>query len=302
MYNLLPKIPEKFWRHLEQEFTVIRSPYKRELTRTELLKFAQDCEGVVAGLEKYDEYVIRRLPQLRCISRTGAGIDNIDEKAAKKYEVVVLNTPDAVTQPVAELTVAMMISLLRNLPELNHDLHKGRWNQIHGNLLEGKTVGIVGVGRIGKRVAELLRPFACKILGNDLKPDYRWHRKHKILHVSKKRLYSQSDIVTMHPSFFPGNKYMINRKSLGHMKQGVIFLNLSRGPIVQETALTDALRKGHVAAAALDVFEKEPYRGPLAKMHNVILTPHIGASTHESRYLMQKRAIENLVAVLEQGQ
>lgn len=299
----IPKVPKDIFEKLEEKYQIVKNPYGKRMKTEELIKYGKGCVGIIAGLETFDKSVLKLLfPILRCISRDGVGTDNIDLRAAKKYGIVLKNTPAAATQAVAELTVGLMISLLRQIPQANQNLHQGKWNQVHGNLLCGKTVGIIGVGRIGKLVALLLKPFGCKIIGNDIKPDDGWFKKHKIPHVSKKTLFSKSDIISLHSSFLPANKHMINEKAFSQMKKGVIILNLSRGPIVDEKALVKKLRQGKAAAAALDVFEKEPYHGPLANMDNVILTPHIGASTHESRYLMQMGAIENLVEELEKNE
>ena len=285
---------------VKKKYQVIDNPYKRRMDKNELLKAADGCVGIIAGLEEYDTDLLEKLSNsLGCISRDGVGMDNINLKAAEKYGITVCNTALAATDAVAELTLGLVIALLRGLPSLDRDTHHGKWVQTHGNLLSGKTVGIIGMGNIGKRVAQLLVPFNCHILGNDLKPDLKWFKKNHIVSVSKKQLFKKSDVVTLHPSYFLRNYHLINAGSFTQMKKGVIFLNLSRGPIVAEGDLVRAIRSGKIAAAALDVFEKEPYTGPLAEMSNVILTPHIGASTYESRYQMQLGAINNLIKYLE---
>lgn len=294
-YSLLPK---GYLSNLNKKYDVLITDLKRKMTRREILTWAEDCVGIVAGSETYDEKVLNGLPKLRCISRTGAGIDGIDLDEARKHGVVVKNTPLAPTQAVAELTIGLMIALLRKIPDVNSKMHKRKWDQIHGGLLNGRTVGIVGVGNIGKRVTLLLKPFKCKVLGNDIDPDMGWFKKNKIKHVEKKELFAKSDVVTLHPSLLPGNKHMINKKAFDQMKNGVIILNLSRGQIIKEEDLIGSLKEGRVAAAALDVFEKEPYKGPLQKMNKVILTPHVGACTNESRKLMQIQAIKNLLTAL----
>lgn len=270
------------------------------MTKEELTKAASGCVGVVAGLEPYDVELMKSLsPHLRCISRDGVGMDNVDLAAAKRQKIVVCNTALAATDAVAELTMALMVSLLRRIPNLNTETHQGKWNQNHGGLLKGRTVGIIGMGNIGKRLAILLKPFGCRLLGNDLKPNKKWFKKNGVVSVTKNRLFKQSDIVTLHASYLPGNYHLINSKSFSQMKKGAVFLNLSRGPMVDEKALQKSLKSGKLAGAALDVFEKEPYNGPLSRFDNVILTPHVGASTMESRFLMQLGAIENLLAVLK---
>jgi D-3-phosphoglycerate dehydrogenase len=144
-----------------------------------------------------------------------------------------------------------------------------------------------------------LKPFGCTILGNDILPHLEWSKENNIPLIPLKELLKKSDIICIHVSYLPQNKHLINNTVFRQMKKGVLFINCSRGPIVDETALVQHLKNGRVQAAALDVFEQEPYQGPLIKFPNVILTPHIGGSTKESRYLMQLGAIENLVEELE---
>lgn len=299
MYNLVPKVPKNIWQKLEKKYDVVYHSHKRPLTKEQILKYAKDCIGIVAGIELYNAAVLKALPKLVCLSRTGAGIDNIDLKEAAKRKITICNCPETVTEAVAELSIALILSLLRNIPVANYQTHKGKWNQLHGNLLQGKTVGIIGMGRVGKRVALLLKPFGCEVIGNDIEPDNDWSLENKVPFVSKGELYKRSDIICLHPSYLPQNKYLINEDPFKDMKKGVLLLNLSRGSIVKESALITNLKNGRVRGVAIDVYETEPYlRGQLTKFENVIMTPHIGGCTHESRYLMQTKALENLEKIL----
>ncbi len=298
----IPKLTQNKIKYLTKNYQIIKNPFKRRLKPNELIKYAKSCQGIIAGLEQFSAKTLEQLPRLKCISRDGVGTDNIDLKKAKKLGITVRNTPDANTQAVAELTIGLIISLLRHIPYLNNKIRKGEWLQLHGHLLEGKTVGIIGVGRIGKRLAQLLKPFGCHILGNDIYPDNQWFREQNISHVSKKELFSKSDIVSLHVSYLPQNENMINNQAFRQMKKGVILLNISRGGVIEEADLIKSLNSGKIAAAALDVFKSEPYKGPLTKMENVILTPHVGGSTHESRYLMQLMAVKNVVEELDKQQ
>lgn len=295
MFNVVPKVPDDRWIDLRHKFRVVKHNYCRMLTSDEIYQLAKGCTGIVAGIEKvYDQNFFQKFPEIRCLSRTGAGIDNIDLDAAKDRKVIVRNCPDAVMEAASELSIGMILSLLRKIPTANKEVKEGKWNQFHGNLLMGETVGIVGMGRIGKRVAVLLKPFGCKILGNDLVPDTEWSSQNFVELVDKRVLYANSDIICFHPSMLPQNLHMVDDRAISSMKNGVLIVNLSRGPIIDETSLLKFLKNGKVAGAALDVFETEPYKGQLTKMENVILTPHIGGSTHESRYKMQMRALDNL--------
>jgi D-3-phosphoglycerate dehydrogenase len=225
-------------------------------------------------------------------------LDSIDLNAAARHGVTISDCAGATTEPVAELTVGLMISLLRKINSMNHLMHQGKWEQKHGELLQGKTVGIVGMGRIGRRVASLLRSFDCQILGCDLNPDREWFNGTKTPLVSPEEIWTKADIISIHVYLAPENVHMLGEKEFSMMKSGVYFLNLSRGPVVDEKALIKFLNKGNFSGVALDVFENEPYQGQLSSFENVILLPHVGASTEESRKQMELGAIEHLLKLL----
>lgn len=285
-------------KQLKAHFTVVSNPTGRRLTEPELIQAAHDCIGIIAGLEPYTDTVLQALPKLRCISRDGVGMDNIDLVMASKCHITVTNTAQAPTQAVAELTVGLMLALLRQIPTHHQTIIDHRWEQPHGHQLAGKTVGILGLGQIGKTVATLLQPFGCTLIGNDLNPDHNWGKAYHVQFVSKPNLYRRCDILTVHVSLNPQSRYLINDQVFKRLKPGSFFLNLSRGLVVKERDLIAALHENRLAGAALDVFEQEPYQGPLTDFPNVILTPHIGASTYQSRKKMQQQAIKNLISTL----
>jgi len=282
-------------------FEVVFNLYKRKLRLEEVAELAKDCDGIIAGTEPLTEEVFKKLHHLKAISRCGAGLDNVDVEAARKHGIAVKSTPDAPTQAVAELTVALILNVLRRINFMDRQVRSGAWSKEMGQLLSGKTVGIIGLGRIGKRVAELLRPFGVKILASEPKLDKKWVEKNKVRLTFLEELLRESDVVTLHIPYAEQNRNLINAERLKIMKRGAILVNTSRGGLVDEDALYRALKSEHLGGAALDVMEVEPYRGPLKELNNVILTPHIGSYALEARVQMEIEAAKNLIDMLRGG-
>jgi D-3-phosphoglycerate dehydrogenase len=235
------------------------------------------------------------MPKLRCISRCGVGIDNISLEKAQEREIEIRNTPDVVIQPVAELTVAMIFDLLRKLSHHTTILKSKRWEKSTGFLLAGKKVGILGLGRIGKRVAEIMLKLDTQVYGADLLPDLKWASNLNVKIVPLDELIPLSDILTIHVSMNRDKPLCLGKKEIRSMKKGAILINTARGKIIDEIALYDALKEKHLEGAALDVFVEEPYKGKLCELDNVVLTPHIATLTKESRLQMELEATLNLI-------
>lgn len=274
------------------DFQYVLNPHGRKLTVDEIVELAQGVDGIIAGTETLNKSVLSALPDLKVISRCGAGVDNIDLKKAEKQGIKVFNTPDGPTLAVAELTLALILNLLRRVAPMDRQLRDGIWNKQMGNLLQGKKIGIIGFGRIGQRVAELLEPFGVKLVYCDLK------QQSCSINCSEKKfdeILQWADIITLHLSLPPGCGPVLGEKELSAMKQGSWLVNVSRGGVVDEDALYCFLKNGHLSGAALDVFEQEPYIGTLRELPNVILTPHIGSYARESRVEMEMQAVENLL-------
>ncbi len=265
----------------------------RKLTVTETLFLCEGCVGILAGTENYSRDLLIKLKTLKAISRCGVGMENIDLDAAKELGIKVLNTPSGPTAAVAELTVALMLDLLRKISAMDREMRSGIWNKRMGNLLSGKRVGIIGFGRIGRKVSGLLSPFGCEILYTDpvVKDIFKG-----IERVPLGELLKSSDIVSIHVS---SNDRILGEKELKRMKKGALLVNVSRGETIDEDALYRALKKKHLGGAAIDVFNAEPYRGPLLKLANVILTPHIGSYALECRIGMETEAVKNLLKSLK---
>lgn len=274
---------------------IVLNQLEHRLDQTEIVRLGQDCDGVIAGVEPYDESVLENLQNLKCISRCGVGIDNIDLEMAKEKDITVLNTPDVVIQPVAEMTVAMIFDLLRLLTVHTCLLKSGRWEKHAGYLLSGKKVGIIGLGRIGRRVAEMLKALNTEVTGSDIYPDHAWADSHAVTITSIQDVLKVSDILCLHVSISKENPFKLGKDEISLMKPGSIVINTSRGEVIDEMALYEALRSGYLRGAGLDVFSSEPYQGPLCKLDNVVLTPHISTLTEESRTEMEKQAVENLL-------
>ena len=272
------------------------NPYGRRLTENEVGELLTgDVRGMIAGVEPLTRAVLAKATGLKAISRCGIGLDNVDLDAAKEFGIKVCNTPGAPVTAVAELTVALMLDLMRRVTQVDRAMRQGQWKQVMGNLLAFQKVGIVGYGRIGRRVGELLHAFGATILACDRlsvdTPDY-------VSCYDLDKLMRESDIVTLHVPFEPGPYYLIGRRQISSMKPGAFLVNAARGGLVDEQALHEMLVSGHLAGAAIDTYEIEPYKGPLSELPQVVLTAHMGSYAKESRIQMEREAAQNLVMEL----
>jgi D-3-phosphoglycerate dehydrogenase len=279
----------------ENKIELRTNEHGRKITTKELAEDIKDAEVLVAGTEKITEEVFKNAPNLKLISRVGIGLDGIDFNLCKKYGVRVAYTPDAPTMAVAELCVGMMLDLARKITETNVNIKNGIWHRHMGTLLYGKTVGIFGMGRIGKSLIHLLQPFNVKFLVHDIEPDLAFGRLYTIDFVTKNELLQSSDIVSINLPLKEDTKDYITKYEFDLMKEGVLLINSARGGIVNESDLYSALKNNSIAAAAIDVFEEEPYRGKLIELDNCLLTCHMGASTVDSRTDMEVQAIEEAI-------
>ncbi len=282
----------------EAGFRVRRNTRFRTLTNTETSAMARDAVGIIAGVEHWSDEMLAACPRLKVISRIGVGLDNIDLDAARRRGIAVTTTPRGSTQAVAEVTLGMILSLSRRLPVYSEAMSRGTWKAVPNGMLTGKTLGIVGLGRIGRRLVDLAKPFGLRVLASEPEPDLSFVHQRGVTLVSLESLLRASDIVSLHLSYSPSVRHLMNQKRFGLMKRGALFINTSRGAVVDETALLAAVRSKRVAGAGLDVFETEPYRGMLCRMPNVITTPHVASFTQESWRDMEEQAIDNLLAAL----
>lgn len=281
----------------KQELQIVLNPYARKLTESEVSELIEQHQpvGIIAGVEPLTRKVLERAKKLKVISRAGVGMDSVDLKAAKNLGIVVTNTPDAPTIPVAELTLGMTLSLLRRIHISDASIRRGEWVRPMGNLLHGKIVGLIGCGRIGSYLAGLLSSFGCIVLGYD--PFV--NKSDNFSLVSLGQILSDADIVSLHIPYNQENHHFINAERIQSMKKGALLINAARGGLVDEDALHKALSSGHLGGAALDCFEQEPYTGKLKDLDNVLLTAHIGSYAQEGRVMMEKQAVENLLRELK---
>jgi D-3-phosphoglycerate dehydrogenase len=270
----------------------------KRITPEELLRDGMGASVIVAGIETYDEQVLKTLSGLKCISRCGVGVDAIDLNYARINNICIANTPMVPVQAVAELAITMFLSLSRNIRQQSNLMQAKRWERITAHLLSGRTVGLIGFGRIGQRVAQLCNAFGAKVLAFDPFAEKGLESKLNISFVTMEQLLSQSDIVSIHASKVSDNPVVIASEQIALMKDGTILVNLSRGEMVDETALVDALNSGKISGAGLDVFAKEPYQGTLCDFDQVILTPHSATLTYETRSEMEIQCVENAIAFL----
>lgn len=277
------------------------NPHGRTLTAEEAAESLVDVDGLIAGTEPLTGEVLSRASRLKVISRCGVGLDNVDLEAASRYGIVVTTTTHAHIAAVAELTIGAMFALLRRIPQNDLALHQGRWEKHAGQLLQGRTVGIIGLGKVGKAVARALQPFAVKILAYDPIQDPAFAAIYGVSYTTLSQLLRESEIVSLHMPYRPETHHLINRDRLDEMRPGAYLINTARGGLVDEEALCDALEIGRLGGAFIDTFENEPYRGRLTLMPNAILSPHVGAYAVESRLAMEIEAVENLLTHLERG-
>ena len=268
------------------------NPHGRRLSEDEVAELvATDVIAILAGLEPLTDRVLSNAKSLRVIARCGTGLDSVDLQAASRLGIDVFNTPDAPTQAVAELTIAHMLNSLRHISTTDSNMRSGKWTPTMGSLLATKTVGLIGVGRIGSAVAKLAQAFGARVIGFD--PVVSSHNSVELLSLDE--VLNQADIVSLHVPINDQTHHIVDASAISRMKPGSIVVNVSRGGLIDESALHDALKSQHLSGAALDCFEDEPYSGPLLQIPGVHVTAHMGSYARETRDLMEVEASTNLV-------
>jgi D-3-phosphoglycerate dehydrogenase len=286
------------------ELSVIRSsgievklnPFKTRLTEDQVIELlGAESVGLIAGLESLNSRVLRSATALKVIARVGTGLDSVDLGEAAKLGIKVLNTPDAPTSAVAELTLGHILGLLRNIAKSDRQIRDNKWQGQMGTLLETKTVGVVGFGRIGQRVAKLVASFGAKVIVSDPYTDTTEYEN-----CALDELCQLVDVLTLHLPYVEKTHNLIGSRQFQLMKKGSFVINVSRGGLIDEIALLQALESEHIAGAALDCFEQEPYFGPLSKLKNVQMTAHMGTYARETRDQMEREASLLLVKALRE--
>lgn len=275
------------------EISYINDTGKR-LSEDELCKAVENVDGVIAGTEKFTKRVFESSPNLRVISRVGVGLDGIDLDVAQEHGVIVVSTPDAPIQAVAEHTLALVFAVLKRITIYNDNIRNGEYTIESGLLLNGRRVGIVGLGRIGRKVAEMLEGLGCKIIYYDpfmtCELDNTWHRAETLY-----ELLENVDIVTLHLPPQKDNKPILDIKAFEKCRGGVVVINTARGSLIDESALVRAIENDIIWGVGLDVFPFEPYTGKLLDYPQVVTTPHVASNTIESRRQMEMEAVNNLI-------
>ncbi len=273
--------------------TLIANPYGRRLAEEEVLALIKEHQpvGMIAGVEPLTRTVLETADTLKVISRCGTGLDSVDLEAAKELGIEVFNTPGAPSQAVAELTITLILSALRHVPRADRTIRSGDWKPFMGNLLSGKSLGLIGGGRIGRRVADLAAAFGSKPHICDPMLDAS-QSSYPLTDLTT--LLSNSDIISLHVPRTEQTENLLNAERIANLKPSAIVVNTSRGGLIDENALYDALHQGRIAGAALDVFSDEPYEGPLTHLDNIVLSNHMGSYAQETRALMEQEAAENL--------
>ena len=279
-------------------WNVIFNPLDRRLKDSEVMDMLRGVDAVIAGTETYDRNTIQYAKYLKVISRSGIGLDSIDYEACKEKNIIVANTPDAPSDAVADLTIAQIFNLLRGIHISNKAIERGEWKRITGLSIKQIKIGILGVGRIGRRVIDRLKPFDANILACDINDDIDVDG---VTWVDKDTMFRECDLVSVHIPLGKKNHHCVGINELKMMKKGSYIINTSRGSVLDEKALESCLADNYLGGAALDVFETEPYIGIMQEMDNVILTAHHASSDRLAKYLMELGAVENCIKILEGG-
>ncbi|MBF0299210.1 MAG: phosphoglycerate dehydrogenase [Oligoflexia bacterium] len=285
----------------EHDCEVILNTSGKKYNFDELASKITNVDAVICGTELFDRKLLSRAKNLKLLSRVGIGLDNVDFDCTREMGIIVAYTPDAPSLSVAELTIGHMLSLLRYIDKSNNEIKSALWKRHIGHLLCDKTIGIVGVGRIGKLVIKILQSFHPTIIANDIFPDEPFAKEYNFQFVSKEELLKKADVVTIHIPLYDKTYNFISSKEIDLMPADSIIINTSRGNIVDEEALLRALESKKLAGAGLDVFSEEPYNvkmdSKLAQMSNVVMTAHMGSCTRTGRYLMEYGAAEAVIDI-----
>lgn len=296
MYPVIDWVRKQFEK---QGISIEVLKVEERATEAELLQVVGDITGVICGDDAFTRKVLEAAPMLQVVSKWGTGIDSIDQDACKELGIAVRNVPGAFTKPVADTAMAFILNLARRSPWINRGMHNGDWKKHTGVSLDGKTLGIIGLGQIGTAVAQRAFAFGMSIIANDPA-----HILHETMNLAKmcslQYLLLKSDFITLHCDLNPTSYHLIDLAALGCMRPTAYLINTSRGSVVDESDLVRALEQRWIAGAGLDVFEEEPLPkdSPLRTMDNVLLSPHGANSSPKHWQIVHKTTINNVLDVL----
>jgi len=285
----------------EYDIEIVVPPVEERLEEEELLQWIGDMDGVICGDDRFTERVLDAAPNLKVVAKWGTGIDSIDQEACRERDIAVCNTPDAFSEPVADTVLGYMLCFARNLPWMDEAMKAGTWKKIDGFALREATLGVIGVGDVGKTVVQRAEAFGLQVLGNDrVAMPTAFSEAHDLEMVDKPTLLENSDFVSLNTDLNETSRHLMGQGAFEHMREESVLINASRGPVVDEEALIDALQSDSIRGAALDVFEKEPLPedSPLREMENVMLSPHNANSSPEAWEHVHRNTIQNLLREL----
>ena len=279
---------------------VVYNESGKPLSSKEVGELLEGIDGYIAGLDYIDKNALSKANKLKVISRYGIGIDRVDLKVAKEKKIRVTNTPNTNTVAVCELAFSLLLCLVRDLINIDRKVKNGQWPRNIGTELKGKTLGLIGFGAIGKSMAVRAKAFGMSVIASDPYFDEDYARRIGVRKKNLVELLKTADFISLHCPCVETTKYMIDKKAIAYMKNGVIIINTARGGLVDEAAIAEAIKSGKIRGVGFDVFETEPaIESPLFSFKNVILTSHIGAHTNEAIRNMGMMAVKNLKDILE---
>lgn len=290
--------PELEARNVE----LIVPPVAERMEEADLLPIIGDIDGVVCGDDRFTARVLEAAPRLKVLSKWGTGIDSLDQVAAARLGIAIRNTPNAFSEPVADSVLAYMLAFARRLPWMDQQMKSGIWDKIPGRALRECTLGVIGVGNVGKVVVKRASSFGMRMLGADpVAPPDEFLATYPLTMVTHEELLRQADFVSINCDLNPTSYHLMNDDTFALMKPDAVIINTARGPIIEEPALVRALQDRRIGGAALDVFEDEPLPvdSPLRQMDNVMLAPHNSNSSPEAWERVHINTIKNLLDVLE---
>lgn len=289
---------------LGEPVDLVLPPVQERLSAGELLDWITDIDGAICGDDEFTEHVMKAAPKLKVISKWGTGVDSIDREAASRLGIAVCNTPDAFTHPVADSVLGYMLCFARQLPWMDREMRAGRWEKIPAFALRESTLGVIGVGNVGREVVRRAIPFGIQVLGHDIAPiSASFVSETGLQLVGKEELLARADFVSLNCDLNNSSHHIIGAEELGLMKPTAYLINAARGPLVHEESLVSALRDGQIAGAALDVFEVEPLPldSELRKLDNCLLAPHNANSSPEAYLRVHENTIRNLLTELQRA-
>lgn len=272
------------------------NPFNRKITESDLKEIISEYDGLIAGTETISKEVLDQAPNLKIIARVGVGTDGVDLNYAKSKNIKITYTPDAPGPAIAELAIGFMYSLLRSTHSANLQIRDGKWNRSIGRSFSDMTIGIIGAGRVGSKVIDLVNKIGCKeLLVSDIYHNEILKEQYGFEWATKERVFQEADIITFHVPLTADAKGMVKKEQLLLMKEDVLLINTARGGIIDEDDLYSVMQTGHIGGVAIDVFDQEPYAGPLINIDRCLLTPHIGSASRDCRAKMELESVEDII-------